>query len=89
MTVEELNRKMKELTKKRKENIENSKCKKCSIYKYCYGGCPASAFAKNNDIFSADDYYCEAKVGIYKYLKARLEQTGAINEYETRKNIKV
>ena len=88
MTVEELNKKMKELTIRRKENIENSKCKKCLIYNYCYGGCPASAFAKNHDIFTADDYYCEAKVEIYKYLKARLEQTGAINEYETRKNAK-
>ena len=84
--IEEVYKKMKEFVEERKKYIENSKCKKCVIYRYCRGGCPASAYNTNGSIYSGDDYFCEAKIKIYRYVKARLEETGARELYEKSKN---
>lgn len=83
--MEELYDKMKEIVKRRKEYIKNSKCKECIIFNFCKGGCPANAYTKNGTIYSADDYFCEAKVNIYKYIRKRLEDAGYIAYYENYK----
>ena len=85
--MERVYEKMKNFIEERRKYVENSKCKKCMIYRYCKGGCPASAYNTNGTIYSADDYFCEARIRIYEYVKKRLKETGAIEQYKEMKKV--
>lgn len=47
-----------EIMNHRKESID-TKCSNCSIYKYCYGGCPFIAYIGQGTI-NDRDYYCNS-----------------------------
>lgn len=89
VTVDEIMEKAKKLQEIRNKYIKNSKCQECEIFEECKGGCPASAFSYHNNIQSSDDYFCEAKIKIKKYLKKRMEELGLIEEYNKGKKSKL
>lgn len=77
-----IQKKMRECNDKRKKFIDNSKCIKCSLYNECKGGCPANAYSKNNMIESIDDYFCEAKIKIKRYIMNIIEEKELIKQYK-------
>lgn len=81
ITTDELEIKMQKILEQRKKYILNSKCKKCELYKECNGGCPANAYSKNGTLLSADDYFCDAKKKIKKYINKYLDENGLRNQY--------
>lgn len=74
------------LAEKRIKNLENLDCIRCDIYRYCYGGCPANAYSIHGDYTKPENYFCQAKKKILKYIKERLEETDEINKYNINKS---
>ncbi len=87
MTREELALKCDELNKIRKSYLEGSKCKDCALFNECHGGCPANAYTLHKDICSADDYFCDSKLEIKKYIQSELKNKGLVEEYNKLKNV--
>lgn len=78
----EIQNKMKEYNDRRRNFIDNSKCIKCPIYSECRGGCPANAYLKNRALDSVDDYFCEAKIKIKKYVTDIIKEKDLIKQYK-------
>lgn len=70
LTMEEVYLMTNELMRKRLESIKDS-CMGCSIYKDCYGGCPAEAYAVNGTILS-NSWNCEIKKRISSHIKEKV-----------------
>ena len=85
ITVEELNKKIDDIFKKRLNFLLKSKCKNCQIYEYCYGGCPSSSYNLHGTYMAPEDYFCEAKIKIREYIKNRLEKNGDLKYYNENK----
>jgi len=81
-TMEEINRKTVEISKNRQNKILESKCKQCSLFEECKGGCPANAYIKYGSIYSSDDYFCEANIKIREYVKRRIRELNLLSEYK-------
>lgn len=73
------------LAKKRIKSLKKLECTKCEIYKYCYGGCPANAYSIHGDYTKPEDFFCNAKKKIHKYIKEKLEETNEIDKYNKNK----
>lgn len=84
--IQDIYAKMKELGEKREKAIENSKCKECELYKYCYGGCPATAYNIDDSLLLPEEYICDAKLKIRKYILNKLEKNGDLERYRRHKS---
>lgn len=85
-SVEEIIEKSEKLHRQRKNKINSSECTKCEIYKYCYGGCPASSYYLYGDFARPYTYSCKQRREIYHYVKNKLK--GQIIKYNEGKKIR-
>ena len=67
---------------RRMQNIINSECKDCNIYKFCFGGCPANSYELYNDYEKPYKYFCKAQKEIYNYIKEVLSNDQQIIKYQ-------
>lgn len=81
MDKKQLNSKIEERLKKRKQIIENSKCKLCKLFSECHGGCPANGYSLYGDINSSDDNFCNAKLKIREYVTDYIEKNNIKKDY--------
>lgn len=78
------------LKNERMKSLNNSKCKKCAIFEYCYGGCPSCAYNIHNTYLAPEDYFCYAKIEIRKYILRKLQNNGDLEYYQQKlKQIKL
>ena len=82
LTLEELKKKMRKKTIDRQQYLSKSKCIECPLYSECKGGCPANAFSQHGNVFSCDDWFCEANIRIKEYIEKRIDELGLIKEYK-------
>lgn len=80
-TFEEISYKAKELKRKRIDYIENSECKKCPIFEYCNGGCPADSIGWRDNLFEPNKNWCEAKINIHNHIKNKMNNDGNLKFY--------
>lgn len=81
ISLEDLYKKIDLLNNERIKFLNNSKCKQCSIYEYCYGGCPSSAYNIYNTYLAPEDYFCDAKIKIRNYIMNKLQDNGDLLYY--------
>lgn len=86
MTSYEIESKMQYMIKKRQSYIFSSKCKECELFNECKGGCPANSYIKYGNIYSMDDYFCESKIKIRKYVRDKITEMGLVKEYNEKLN---
>ena len=78
------------LKKERIKYLNNSKCKKCAIFEYCYGGCPSCAYNIHNTYLYPEDYFCYSKIEIRNYILKKLQNNGDLEYYQQKlKQIKL
>lgn len=56
------------LFRNRAENLKENDCKKCEIFKLCYGGCPSNAYELCGDYNRYDSSICEGRKHIIKHI---------------------
>ena len=89
INIEQLREITSNMGRERIKLLSNSKCKKCELFKECYGGCPANAYLEHKNFKDADDYFCEAKLKIREYVNQYLEKNMIKENYiEMMKNDK-
>lgn len=89
ISAEEIIDKCKKFCLDRKKSIEESKCKECEIFKFCYGGCPANSYYLYNDYTKPFLYNCKVKKAIFYYIKEKMDSEGQIIEYNKRKKKRI